>query len=125
MKISSIVLVSIHIVIVQVFLRKLYCYSIMRVASISFLGETISQKTSWSSDSYYLSTLYSEIFPEVFASESDSKPSINLCLMTSFGFLNLSLLLRDTSLMRAVRVPLICVPVLRVNFRMQLGIVLS
>lgn len=72
MKISSIVLVSIHIVIVQVFLRKLYCYSIMRVASISFLGEIISQKTFWSSDSYYLSTLYSEIFPEAFVSESDS-----------------------------------------------------
>lgn len=55
MKISSIVLVFIHIVIVQVFLRKLYCYSIM-VVSLSFLGETISQKTFWSSGSYYLST---------------------------------------------------------------------
>lgn len=72
MKISSTVLVSIRIVIVQVFLRKLYCYSIMRVASISFLGQTISQKTSWSSDSYDLSTLYSENFPGDFVSESDS-----------------------------------------------------
>lgn len=71
MKMSSIVLVSIHIVIVQVFLRKLYCYSIM-VVSLSFLGETISQKTFWSSDSYYLSTLCSETFPEAFVSESDS-----------------------------------------------------
>lgn len=71
MKMSSIVFVSIHIVIVQVFLRKLYCYSIM-VVSLSFLGETISQKTFWSSDSYYLSTLYSETFCEAFMSESDS-----------------------------------------------------
>lgn len=70
MKMSSIVLVSIHIVIVQVFLRKLYCYSIV-VVSLSFLKETISQKTFWS-DSYYLSTLYSETFPEAFVSESDS-----------------------------------------------------
>lgn len=71
MKMSSIVFVSIHIVIVQVFLRKLYCYSIM-VVSLSFLGENISQKTFWSSDSYYLSTLYSETFREAFMSESDS-----------------------------------------------------
>lgn len=52
------------VVTVRAFFRQPYCYSTMREASLSFLGDTFSKQTYWSLGSYAISTPSSVMNPE-------------------------------------------------------------